>query len=81
VETGASYGELRGVSIRGAAEVLDDFTAVREVGVALYRRYTEPGAGVPVEAGPIQEIERQARKRVAVRIPMERVASWDHRKL
>jgi hypothetical protein len=40
-----------------------------------------PVTGLPFEDGPIVEVERQARKRVAIVIPMEDVASWDHSKL
>lgn len=81
VEEGHAYSELKGVLIRGRAEELDDYQAIRAVGVALYDRYTKESVGVDVEDGPIVEIERQAHKRLGFRVPFERVTSWDHAKL
>lgn len=81
VEDGDSYDELRGVMVRGSVEIVEDYGLVREIGVALYERYTEPKVGIPVMEGPIVEIERQAHKRVGLRLPFTRVASWDHRLL
>jgi PPOX class probable F420-dependent enzyme len=81
VEDGSEYDKLRGVLVQGTAEILDSFDEVRSVGVALYDRYTKPSLGLDVAEGPIAEIERQARKRVALLVPMTRVASWDHSKL
>jgi len=78
VEDGDNYGELRGVSITGPAELSDDPEVVQAVGEALYPRYF----------GELNDMAREGvvasgRKRVAVFIrPSEsRVASWDHRKL
>jgi PPOX class probable F420-dependent enzyme len=81
VEAGDSYNELSGVLIRGHARVSDDFDEVADVGRRLYERYTLPVTDVAVDDGPMVEIERQAYKRVAIVIPMEDVASWDHAKL
>lgn len=81
VEVGDSYVELRGVMVRGLVEVIEDFEPVRDIGIALYERYTEPKMGIPVTEGPLAEIERQAHKRVGLRLPFTRVASWDHRRL
>jgi PPOX class probable F420-dependent enzyme len=81
VEAGDSYDELSGVLIRGPARISDDFEEVADVGTRLYERYTLPVTGLPVADGPLVEIERQARKRVAIVVPMEDVASWDHSKL
>lgn len=81
VEEGFAYNELRGVLIQGKARLIEEFDAIVEIGKALYERYTLPAVGVPVDRGPLVELERQARKRVGLAVPMERVASWDHRKL
>ncbi|HEU4481199.1 MAG TPA: TIGR03618 family F420-dependent PPOX class oxidoreductase [Actinomycetota bacterium] len=81
VEAGASYGSLRGVLVRGRAVVSDDFGAVREVGLALFRRYNADDGSAPVAGPALEEIERQAGKRVRVTVPFEDVASWDHSKL
>jgi PPOX class probable F420-dependent enzyme len=81
VEQGEAYTALRGVSLTGHITVLEGFEDVRAIGVDLYARYTEPRLGIPIEDGPIVEIERQARKRVGLVLRIESIASWDHSKL
>jgi PPOX class probable F420-dependent enzyme len=76
VETGDSYAELRGVQITGRAELSWDVDTVQKVGEALYPRYfgelnDDARAGVAYSG----------RKRAAVFVDPDRVASWDHRKL
>ena len=76
LEDGLTYDTLRGVSFEGTAEIIDDPEAVFRVGVSVWERYT----------GPYTEDQRQAvemmmNKRVAVRLVVKRVRSWDHRKL
>lgn len=80
-EDGLAYSELRGVLIQAEARLIDDFDQILGIGTALYERYTLPATGLPVDQGPLAEIERQAHKRVGIGIPMQRVSSWDHRKL
>ena len=81
VEDGEDYFELRGVSVRGTAEVVRDLDPVREVGTAVALRMI--GADTPEALGDVgvAEVERQAAKRVAVVVTPEHTASWDHRKL
>lgn len=81
VEEGEGYSELRGVLIRTEARILTDFDQVAEIGKDLYLRYTEPRTGIAYEEGPRLEVERQARKRIGLEIPLDRVSSWDHSKL
>ncbi|MGH2746744.1 MAG: pyridoxamine 5'-phosphate oxidase family protein [Actinomycetota bacterium] len=81
VEEGGTYSELRGVLVRGDAILLEDQDRVAEIGRLLYVRYTFPVTGVPVEDGPIEEIRRQATKRIGIALPLARVVSWDHGKL
>ena len=76
LEGGDSYGELRGVSITGRAELFDDYDTVFEVGAAVYARY-QGDMNHASRAG----VEAEARKRVAVFVTPEKTASWDHRKL
>jgi PPOX class probable F420-dependent enzyme len=76
VEAGEAYGELRGVSITGRAEVHDDYDTVFGVGTQLYGRYQGDMTHAS-RAG----VEAEARKRVAVFVTPEKTASWDHRKL
>ena len=84
-ESGESYADLRGVLVRARMQVIDDFDEVRAIGIALHRRYAGPfgdgSGGAEIGAAALAEIERQARKRVGIVVPLDRVASWDHRKL
>jgi PPOX class probable F420-dependent enzyme len=71
VESGDSYGELRGVELVGRAEVITDRAEVLRIGRALAHKYgNDPDT-----------VEAAGAKRVAVRMRVERVVSWDHRKL
>lgn len=81
VESGVAYTELSGILVRGRAELETDVERVYAIGRALYERYTLPATGVPPEEGPDVEIRRQAEKRIGIRLPLDRVASWDHSKL
>ncbi len=76
VESGERYDELKGVLVRGTAEVLDDL----ELCVRVLTRIQAKQVGAL--SGDIEELMRaQARKRVVVKVTPERLASWDHRKL
>lgn len=75
-ETGAVYAELRGVMIRGEAEVVDDLELCLEV-LRRVRLKHFPGDAGDAEAA----LRAQATKRVVLRIHPRRVSSWDHRKL
>lgn len=76
VEAGKTYDTLRGVSIEGRAEVIDDPEQLFAVGVSVWERYTGP-----YTEDMRQFVEGMLNKRVAVRIVPERIRSWDHRKL
>jgi PPOX class probable F420-dependent enzyme len=76
LEDGATYDTLRGVSFEGRAVVVDDADALWKVGVSVWERYTGPYTD---EMKPF--VEGMLNKRVAVRLDVERVRSWDHRKL
>ncbi|MDQ3940088.1 MAG: pyridoxamine 5'-phosphate oxidase family protein [Actinomycetota bacterium] len=80
VEKGQPYEDLKGVLIRGRAEIVRDLDAVFELGREIYERYWFPRNGIPFEDGPDEGIRAQSRKRVSVLIKPERVASWDHAK-
>lgn len=81
LEQGTAYDELRGVLIRGSVVRVTDFDAIVGIGRLLYDKYTFPLTGLPFGDGPRYEIERQARKRVGLKLPLNWIASWDHRKL
>lgn len=76
VEAGEAYGDLRGVSITGRAELHDDYDTVFDVGSALYSRY-QGDMSHASRAG----VEAEARKRVAIFVDPVKTVSWDHRKL
>jgi len=76
VEDGLTYDTLRGVSLEGRATVIDDPDALWAVGVSVWERYNGPYSE---EVRPL--VELMLNKRVAVRFDVERVRSWDHRKL
>jgi PPOX class probable F420-dependent enzyme len=76
LEDGLTYDTLRGVSLEGRAEIVDDPEAIWQVGLSVWERYTGP---YTEDMKPFVEV--MLRKRVAVRLDVERVRSWDHRKL
>ena len=76
VEDGLTYDTLRGVSLEGRGEIVEDPEQLWRVGISVWERYTGPYTD---EARPLVEFMLQ--KRVAVRVDVDRVRSWDHRKL
>lgn len=81
VEDGVDYFELRGVSIRGRAEILRGEDDIFAIGSAVATRMV--GADSFEALGDLgrETVEKQARKRVAVVIHPDKVATWDHSKL
>lgn len=76
VESGVRYDELKGVLIRGTAEVIEDVDLCVRV---LSRVHAKHVGGL---AEGVEDLMRaQARKRVVMKITPERITSWDHRKL
>jgi general stress protein 26 len=80
-ETGEGYVELKGILVKARARLVADPAEVESIGKRLYDRYTLPRTGIPVEDGPIVEVQKQAAKRIGIAVPFENVASWDHSKL
>lgn len=76
VEAGHTYDQLRGVALEGRGVLVEDDDVVWEVCVNVFERYTGP---YTEELRPFVEV--MARNRVAVRLDVDRVRSWDHRKL
>jgi PPOX class probable F420-dependent enzyme len=75
-EEGDYYEELRGVELVGRAEIVEEPERMWELGVSVFERYQ----------GPYSEamrpfVETMLHKRVVVKLHVERVVSWDHRKL
>lgn len=78
VEDGDDYFELRGVSIRGTARLVEEYDEIRAIGA---RVMTRMAGGADLGELGDQLLDKQATKRVGVVIEPERVASWDHRKM
>jgi len=76
VEDGDYYEELRGVELVGRAEVVEDADRMWTLGVDLFERYYAP---YTEELRPF--IETMLHKRVVIKVTVDRVVSWDHRKL
>jgi len=76
VEAGETYDTLRGVSIEGTGTIVEDPDDLWKVGVSVWERYNGPYSD---EVAPL--VEFMLNKRIAVRIDVDRVRSWDHRKL
>lgn len=75
-EDGDAYEELRGVELVGTAEIIDDPERMFELGVSVFERYY---GGYTDELRPF--VETMLNKRVVVVLHVDRVVSWDHRKL
>ncbi|TSD46652.1 PPOX class F420-dependent oxidoreductase [Rhodococcus sp. KBS0724] len=76
IEDGLTYDALRGVSMEGVGEIVDDPDALFAVGISVWERYTGPYSD---DLRPA--VDAMLHKRVAVRFIPERTRSWDHRKL
>ena len=77
IEAGQSYDQLRGVMFKCAVEVVRETDRVTELGLEIFRRYTEGGLNDGVRA----MVAKQAEKRIGMRFGERERASWDHRKL
>ncbi len=79
IETGDRYLELRGVQITGDLQIVDDVDRICWVAARLMVKYE----GVAAEHIPDLEAAyaERAPKQVALSLPMDRIVTWDHRKL
>ncbi|HEY2695601.1 MAG TPA: PPOX class F420-dependent oxidoreductase [Pseudonocardiaceae bacterium] len=76
IEDGRTYDQLRGVSLEGRGVLLDDPDTSLRVGTSVWERYYGP-----YTADQRPAVEALMNKRVMVRVDVDRVRSWDHRKL
>ena len=77
VEDGDRYDLLRGVELIGQGTIIDDKDALRTIALSLFERYDTGFAPDQGEA----YIEFMVAKRVAVRVDITDVVSWDHGKI
>jgi PPOX class probable F420-dependent enzyme len=76
-EDGIDYAQLRGVSINGRAELVHEPERVHALARAVMRRNQPALSDAQVD----QLSAQMARKRTAVVVHPQKIASWDHRKL
>ncbi|MEU8132303.1 pyridoxamine 5'-phosphate oxidase family protein [Streptodolium elevatio] len=76
VEAGDYYEELRGVSIVGKAEIVEEPERIWELGVDVFSRYTTPYTEAMRPA-----VEMMLNKRIVIKVIPDKIVSWDHRKL
>jgi PPOX class probable F420-dependent enzyme len=87
VESGQDYHSLKGVMVRGRAEIIEDTEKVLEVLSLITRRTALANGGREQLSGEetndqiVQQARRLSAKRVVIRIHPEKWASWDHSKL
>ena len=79
LEDGIAYNELRGVTVYGDVELIEDYDRILSFGMALTARYPEVFGDDAEAMRPF--VEQQAHKRVVVRVRAKRTASWDHSKM
>ena len=77
IEDGDRYDLLRGVELIGTGRIIDDGGALRTIARSLFERYD---TGFGPDQGE-EYINFMVAKRVAVRIDVDDVVSWDHRKI
>ncbi len=78
-EAGDKYEELRGITVTGTAEIIDEREAVYDFGMNIFQRYWGPVEGDLTAVR--QGVETMGAKRVLIVVHPEDTASWDHRKL
>ena len=83
LESGESYGELRGVMIRGNARLVDDRSTVLSIYGELAAKYPMVGGNPMVLSDEALEAAfgHHAEKNTAVIVEVEKTSSWDHTKL
>ena len=77
VEAGDEYSELQGVELVGTVSILEDEPTVIESCKAVLSRYQD----LPKPEDLQFAAEFAARKRVCVKMHVDRIVSWDHGKL
>jgi PPOX class probable F420-dependent enzyme len=80
VEDGTAYSELRGVVIYGKADLVRDTDQVVEI----LARVSTKAQGDPDDAtrdNIRKAVRGTALKRTGIRVPPDKIVSWDHRKL
>ena len=77
-EAGTSYNKLRGLMIRGRAEIVEDSKFTYEVLRLVGKKMSGISSVTPEQN---TALEAQATKRVVIRFHPEKFSSWDHSKM
>jgi len=77
VEDGEKYEELRGVTFVGKGEIIDDPERMFTLGISVFERYMGAAYTEAMKPG----VEAMLNKRVIVKVNVDKVVSWAHRKL
>lgn len=75
LEAGYDHTELHGFCLECSAEVVTDFDTVRRFGSTIYARYFQPSDDTD------RLLDKEARRRIGIRLSIERSRTWDHRRL
>jgi pyridoxamine 5'-phosphate oxidase-like protein len=79
IEEGDTYDELRGVELVGTGEIVEENDRIWQIGVSIVERQAgRPFSDIP---GGDALVENMIRKRVGIKIHVDKIVSWDHRKL
>ena len=79
IEDGDTYDELRGVELVGTGEIVEENDRIWQIGVSIIERQAgRPFSDIP---GGDALVENMIRKRVGIKIHVDKIVSWDHRKL
>jgi PPOX class probable F420-dependent enzyme len=76
VEAGERYEELRGVELVGQARIVDDPDSIWKLGVSVWERYVGS-----YDDSQKDGLAMMLHNRVLVTLDVDRIVSWDHRKL
>ena len=76
IETGELYSDMRGVMLKARGIIIEDKETIIRVGESVQSRYVGP-----LTDDRRKRVVRQSRKRVAVRLEIAQIVSWDHGKI
>jgi general stress protein 26 len=76
IEAGDSYDELRGLSIVGHMEIVEEPERIWELGIDSFSRRIRP-----YDESCRAQVERAIYNRVALKLHPDKTVSWDHRKV
>ncbi|HLX36271.1 MAG TPA: PPOX class F420-dependent oxidoreductase [Candidatus Binataceae bacterium] len=77
-EAGTAYNKLRGLMIRGRAEIIEDPKFTYEVLRLVGKKMSGMDSVSPEQNAAL---EAQSRKRIVIRFHPEKFSSWDHSKM